>query len=461
MIPNMLGKRCPALLLILLSSACFASSDQPESALSKANRLSSLTGPGAIPFHLKVRISEPSNPKSPYVATVEQYWKSRDDWSSAIDSNQFHQRVMVRAGNRTEENFSDYYPLWLRDFVMAALNPFEDSSFWEKVSARMVISKSINGHPSTSCARAQFKVGTATVNNDAFAVICFNADGTLASFVRPGYDMEFHDSQPFGEKRIAYRYVDDPEPGTELVGRVEVLEKIEPSAVIPDFPSLSQQTSDPLKSIPISQETFETLLDAPININWPAVHSGNTQGKLSMYVSADRDGTIREAYPLNSDNAGLQDAARDQLLKIRLKPAVLQGIKVQTEAALTFQFSTRLESASEALPQTPSPTAVQSSTNPVKPITVSPMIANAFRLKAYAPVYPQDLKLKRVGGTVELMAIIGKEGQIISLSPISSPNDELTSAALAAVQRWLYKPYLLNGQPVEIQTKITVIFQAP
>ncbi len=59
------------------------------------------------------------------------------------------------------------------------------------------------------------------------------------------------------------------------------------------------------------------------------------------------------------------------------------------------------------------------------------------------------------------MAIIGEEGKIVSLSPISSPNDELMSAATAAVQKWLYKPYLLNGQPVEIQTKITVIFQTP
>ncbi len=326
----------------------------------------------------------------------------------------------------------------------------------------MVESTSVDGHPSTSCARAQFKVGTAAVNNDAFAVICFNADGTLADVVRPGYDMEFHDAQPFGKKRIAHRYVEDPEPGTELVGRVEVLEKIQPSAVIPDFFSpLSQQTPGPLKLIPISQETFEKLLDAPIDINWPAVNSGNTQGKLSMYVSVDRDGTIREAYPLNSDNAGLQDAARDQLLKIRLKPAVFQGIKVQTEAALTFQFSTRLEGGSQTLAQSSSPTAVQSSTSPTKPITVSPMIANALRLKIYAPVYPQDLKLKRVGGTVELMAIIGKEGQVVSLSPTSSPNDELTSAAIAAVRSWLYKPYLLNGQPVEIQTKIKVIFQTP
>jgi hypothetical protein len=49
------------------------------------------------------------------------------------------------------------------------------------------------------------EIGTATINNDAFAVICFNAHGALSSIVRPGYDMEFHDFKTFGKKRIAYR----------------------------------------------------------------------------------------------------------------------------------------------------------------------------------------------------------------------------------------------------------------
>jgi TonB family protein len=458
MILDMREKLFFALVLMVLCSVSFAATDEPNSVLSKANRLSSLTGPRAAPFHLKFRISEPANSKSQYIATVEEYWKSQNEWSRTIDSPQLHQRVMVRSGARTEENSGDYYPLWLRDFITAVLDPLEDSSFWEKVSARMVVSTSVNGHPTTSCARAQFKVGTAAVNNDAFAVICFNADGTLASVERPDYGMEFHDTQPFGKKRIAYRYVDDPEPGTELIGQIEALEKIDSSTAIPDLPSPPQQTLGALKSIQIGQETFEKLLDAPINFNWPTVHSGNTQGKLSMYVSADREGTVREAYPLNSDNAGLQDTARDQLLKVHLKPAAVQGVNLQVESALTFQFSTRLESDSGVSPQSP-----PAATNPsaIKPIIVSPAIANSLRLKAYAPAYPQDLKLKRIGGKVELMAIIGKEGQIVSLSPISSPNDALTSAAIAAVQKWSYKPYLLNGQPVEIQTIITVIFQAP
>jgi TonB family protein len=176
-----------------------------------------------------------------------------------------------------------------------------------------------------------------------------------------------------------------------------------------------------------------------------------------MYVSADREGQIREAYPLNSDNAGLQDAARDQLLKVQLKPAVVQGQQVQTEAALTFQFSTTLDRTSGVASSESSP---RSSMGPTRPILISPAVANSLRIKAFAPAYPQDLKLQRVGGKVELTAIIGKQGQVVSLAPLNSPNDELTNSAVAAVQKWTYKPYLLDGAPVEIQTVITVIFQA-
>jgi TonB family protein len=242
-----------------------------------------------------------------------------------------------------------------------------------------------------------------------------------------------------------------------LVGKVEILEKIEPSDRIPDLPQTAAQTPGQLKSIPIGQETFEKLLKSPNTIVWPHVHSGNTTGKLSMYVSADREGQIREAYPLNSDNAGLQDAVRDQLLKVQLKPGVFDGAQVQIEAALTFQFSTILDSSSETSVPDSNPLAQPEA----KPIVVGKSIMNAMHLKFYAPVYPQDLKESRVSGNVDFTAIIGRDGRIISLTPLSSPNPEFTEAAIAAVKQWTYKPYLLNGSPVEIQTVITVVFQAP
>ncbi|WP_263378002.1 M56 family metallopeptidase [Granulicella paludicola] len=71
------------------------------------------------------------------------------------------------------------------------------------------------------------------------------------------------------------------------------------------------------------------------------------------------------------------------------------------------------------------------------------------------PVYPQEAKDKHIGGTVVLAATIDTEGNISSLKLISGP-DELTKSAWEAVKQWKYKPYLLNGNPVAVDTTITV-----
>ena len=446
------------LLIALLNATGFADTDQPGSALAKAERLSSLTGSGAVPFHLKLLVSEPANPKSKYTATIEEYWKSRDNWVRTVDSPQFHQRVIVDGKSRKDESDGDYYPLWLRDFVAASIDPLEDSAFWQQVSAKIVLSSPVKGSPSKSCARAQFKVGTPTVNYDAFAVICFNQDGTLSSILRLNYGMDFSDIRPFGKKQIAFRYVDDIEPGTELVGQVQILERLDESQPISGPQNGGLPNTDPVQFVTVNQETFEKLLEEPLKLTWPPVNSGNITGKLSMYVAADRNGQIRGAYPLNSDNAGLQDSARDQLLKVRLKPAAVGGSKVQIETALAFEFSSHL--ADTPMTQD-SGTRSNSDDAQRKPLSISAGVAAGMLERPYAPVYPQDLKQKRLGGTVVLNAIIDTNGRIASLSPVSSPNSELTEAATNAVRRWLYRPYLLNGKPTAIQTEIKVTFQVP
>jgi protein TonB len=73
------------------------------------------------------------------------------------------------------------------------------------------------------------------------------------------------------------------------------------------------------------------------------------------------------------------------------------------------------------------------------------------------PTYPTLARAARVQGDVVLSAIIDTNGQITNLQLVSG-HPMLVPAALAAVKQWRYKPYLLNGQPVEVETTITVIF---
>ncbi|HET9408593.1 MAG TPA: energy transducer TonB [Candidatus Sulfotelmatobacter sp.] len=73
------------------------------------------------------------------------------------------------------------------------------------------------------------------------------------------------------------------------------------------------------------------------------------------------------------------------------------------------------------------------------------------------PVYPQLAKLAHVQGVVVLAAVISREGTIEKLRVVNG-HPMLVQAAVDAVQQWRYKPYILNGDPVEVETQITVNF---
>ena len=73
------------------------------------------------------------------------------------------------------------------------------------------------------------------------------------------------------------------------------------------------------------------------------------------------------------------------------------------------------------------------------------------------PAYPAIAKTARVQGQVVLQAEISKDGNIENLRVISG-HPLLTQAALDAVKQWKYRPYILNGEPVPVETTVTVIF---
>jgi TonB family protein len=80
------------------------------------------------------------------------------------------------------------------------------------------------------------------------------------------------------------------------------------------------------------------------------------------------------------------------------------------------------------------------------------------RVSFVEPVYPQSAKENHETGTVILRAVIGRDGHVHSLRPTNTTDPDFVIAAIAAVRQWTYKPYLLNGEPTEVNTTITVNF---
>jgi protein TonB len=92
-----------------------------------------------------------------------------------------------------------------------------------------------------------------------------------------------------------------------------------------------------------------------------------------------------------------------------------------------------------------------------KPERISSAAMQGRLIRKVDPVYPRNAS--RMEARVVLRATIGKDGRVESVEAVQGP-DPLRGAAIDAVKQWKYKPYLLNGEPVEVETTIVVEFHA-
>jgi protein TonB len=94
----------------------------------------------------------------------------------------------------------------------------------------------------------------------------------------------------------------------------------------------------------------------------------------------------------------------------------------------------------------------------VGPVAVSEMSELAQLVRRVEPVYPVIAIHSHVEGTVQMRAIIGRDGSVQELRVVSG-NAILAYAAQEAVKQWRFRPTMLNGQPVEVDTFFTVVFK--
>lgn len=102
------------------------------------------------------------------------------------------------------------------------------------------------------------------------------------------------------------------------------------------------------------------------------------------------------------------------------------------------------------------PVAVPKVATPQR-VRVSQGVTEGLLVHKVTPQYPPIARQARIAGSVVLAALISKNGTIENLRVISG-HPMLTASALDAVKQWRYKPYVLNGEPVEVETQITVNF---
>jgi TonB family protein len=91
-------------------------------------------------------------------------------------------------------------------------------------------------------------------------------------------------------------------------------------------------------------------------------------------------------------------------------------------------------------------------------IHVKSDIMSGQKISGENPKYPPDARAKKIQGAVVLDVIIGKDGTVENIRVQKTPAESLAKSAMEAVRTWRYRPYLLNGDPIEVETTVNVVF---
>lgn len=184
----------------------------------------------------------------------------------------------------------------------------------------------------------------------------------------------------------------------------------------------------------------------------------------AMVIDPEYSGAATFLYTMYSGRADLhcQDAAAREA---DLKKAEewhskgMEGMQRNTPPASRYPATVVMwQGVTPAgMPPPPSVGAASENSSKSQEVRVTQGVSEGLLITQVQPVYPPLARQARVQGTVVLNALIGKDGAIEQLE-VASGHPMLAPAALEAVKQWKYKPYFLNGFPVEVQTTINVNF---
>ena len=97
-------------------------------------------------------------------------------------------------------------------------------------------------------------------------------------------------------------------------------------------------------------------------------------------------------------------------------------------------------------------------TTPPTRIHVKAAIMSGLKISGENPTYPKEARAKKIQGTVELALVIDKDGLPQGVHVKQSPSELLTKSAIKAVSTWRWRPYHLNGDPIEVDTTVNVTY---
>jgi len=171
----------------------------------------------------------------------------------------------------------------------------------------------------------------------------------------------------------------------------------------------------------------------------------SARGKVLLKMVIDQEGTLAEAKVL-SGHPMLGQASLEAVIHWKFRPYRQHDVPVEVETTATIEFID--DPPYVITPKPAHPTRIKASSGVMEGLIV-------HKVK---PEYPAEAKAQHIQGEAILMAIIARDGSVSDLVALSG-DPSLIEAAKQAVRQWKYKPFLVNGEPVEVQTVIHIRFQ--
>jgi protein TonB len=233
-----------------------------------------------------------------------------------------------------------------------------------------------------------------------------------------------------------------------------------------------------LSSTAIAPSSAPSILDAGTSSGTAAASSSTAD--VPPTGSAKASSTVETARNTPAHQDKVNSSVDSSKPALSAAAATKPPAKAEVQPIVIKNSSSQLPTAkAEPTPDAPAPsiTAIASSGDggslpnlmdsasktqaPVLQVmNVSQGVSQGLVIKKTAPSYPPNALHMGIEGQVQLLATISKTGDISSVK-ILSGDAALVHAAVDAVKQWKYKPYLLDGSPVEIQTQVTVNFKLP
>lgn len=201
-------------------------------------------------------------------------------------------------------------------------------------------------------------------------------------------------------------------------------------------PANSQRASGDSSSAPPELRVIKSVRPVyPLT----AVEKG-IYGQVLLRILVSETGEVESAEVVSGDEL-LRQAALDAIKQWKFEPYVEGGkpIPVRTAIPINFDKPLRVENT------------------PGKPVVLPADFAAGMLVHQVNPVFPALARMGRRNGRVVLHVLITKDGRVRDLTVVSGPK-EFRQGTIDAVKQWRFKPYLLQGEPVEVDTTVEVNF---